>query len=192
LATTDEVKPGTQGCTGVGGHDCKRQVLIVGTPTVWWGGTVVLLAAVVLWIGTRDWRFGVAVVGVGATWLPWFLYDDRPIFLFYAVAIVPFLVLALVLCLGRLMGAGPGAVAAAYRRCDRRRGVPGADHPQLRVALADPHLRGAGVRRVAPADLVQPLDLRLETGPGPASPVQLRADGEPATDAVPGRFSATT
>ena len=36
------------------------------------------------------------------------MYDDRPIFFFYAVAMLPFLVLATVLCLGRLIGR-PGA-----------------------------------------------------------------------------------
>ncbi len=44
-------------------------------------------------MGRRDWRFGVAVVGVLSTWLPWLLYDDRPIFFFYAIACLPFMVL---------------------------------------------------------------------------------------------------
>ena len=35
------------------------------------------------------------VVGVASTWLPWLLYDDRPIFSFYAVLSLPFVVLAL-------------------------------------------------------------------------------------------------
>jgi dolichyl-phosphate-mannose--protein O-mannosyl transferase len=48
------------------------------------------------------------VVGVLASWLPWFLNDDRPIFSYYAVAIIPFTVLAIVLGLGTMIG-GPGA-----------------------------------------------------------------------------------
>ena len=39
-----------------------------------------------------------------STWLPWLQYDDRPIFLFYAVAILPFVVLALTLAIGKLIG----------------------------------------------------------------------------------------
>ena len=62
-------------------------MLLIGTPTIWWGGILALLFAVVMWVGARDWRFGVAVVGTASTWLPWLQYDDRPIFLFYAVAI---------------------------------------------------------------------------------------------------------
>ncbi len=45
---------------------------------------------------------------IGATWLPWFNYGDRPIFYFYAVAIAPFLVLAITLVLGYVLGP-PGA-----------------------------------------------------------------------------------
>ncbi len=46
--------------------------------------------AVYAWVARRDWRFGLVVVGVVSTWLPWFRYDDRPIFSFYAIAILPF------------------------------------------------------------------------------------------------------
>jgi len=61
-----------------------------------------------MWVGARDWRFGVAVVGVASTWLPWLQYDDRPIFLFYAVVTLPFVVLALTLAMGKLIGAATG------------------------------------------------------------------------------------
>ncbi|MGZ8704719.1 MAG: dolichyl-phosphate-mannose--protein mannosyltransferase, partial [Aeromicrobium sp.] len=40
--------------------------------------------------------------GVAATWLPWFLYDDRPVFSFYAVAIIPFTIIAIVLVIDGL------------------------------------------------------------------------------------------
>jgi dolichyl-phosphate-mannose-protein mannosyltransferase len=46
----------------------------------------------------------VAVVGLASTWLPWFLYDDRPIFYFYAITCLPFLVLSLALAMGHLIG----------------------------------------------------------------------------------------
>jgi dolichyl-phosphate-mannose--protein O-mannosyl transferase len=44
------------------------------------------------------------VVGTLSTWLPWLQYDDRPIFSFYAVVTIPFLVLAITLLMGRLLG----------------------------------------------------------------------------------------
>ena len=105
VAADTGIKPGTQGCNAPEGSDCLRQVLLLGNPTIWWGGCVALLFALVMWVGARDWRFGVAVVGVASTWLPWLMYDDRPIFLFYAVVTLPFLVLAIVLTMGRMIGA---------------------------------------------------------------------------------------
>jgi len=99
-----DIKPGSQGCDAPAGSTCLRQVLLLGNPLIWWAGTLALVFALVRWLGGRDWRFGVAVVGVASTWLPWLLYDDRPIFIFYAIASLPFLVLALTLALGSIVG----------------------------------------------------------------------------------------
>jgi len=97
-----DIKPGDQGCTA--SDSCLRQILLIGTPVLWWVGTLALIASFVAWIGRRDWRFGVPLVGFLAAWLPWFRYTDRPIFYFYAVAMVPFTVIALTLWIGVLLG----------------------------------------------------------------------------------------
>ena len=107
-----DIKPGKQGCEAAKGSDCLRQVLLIGTPVLWWGGVLALLYAVVAWVGRRDWRFGVPVVGLLSAWLPWFLYDDRPIFIFYAINMLPFTVLAVTLLMGRILSA-PGQNAAS-------------------------------------------------------------------------------
>ncbi|MGH3368569.1 MAG: dolichyl-phosphate-mannose--protein mannosyltransferase [Nocardioidaceae bacterium] len=99
------IAPGTQGCAAPADSDCLRQVILLGTPVLWWGGVLALGYALFAWVGRRDWRFGLALVGVAATWLPWLRYDDRPIFSFYAVATIPFTVVAVTLLLGRLLGA---------------------------------------------------------------------------------------
>jgi hypothetical protein len=104
VAVTNDIKPGTDGCDAPRDSDCIRQVLLLGTPTIWWAGCVALIFAVVMWVGARDWRYGLAVVGTLSTWLPWMQYDDRPIFLFYASAILPFVVIALTLAIGQLIG----------------------------------------------------------------------------------------
>lgn len=104
VAVTNDISPDAPGCDAAADSDCIRQVLLIGTPVLWWGGCLALLFAAAMWIGARDWRFGVAVVGALSTWLPWLLYDDRPIFLFYAVAILPFVVIALTLAIGSLIG----------------------------------------------------------------------------------------
>ncbi|GAB2773273.1 phospholipid carrier-dependent glycosyltransferase [Nocardioides salsibiostraticola] len=104
VAADTGIEPGTRGCDAPEGSDCIRQVLLIGNPMIWWGGVLALLYSVTRWLGARDWRFGLAVVGTGSTWLPWLQYDDRPIFLFYAIAILPFLIIALTLTLGRIIG----------------------------------------------------------------------------------------
>ena len=99
-----KIQPGSQGCDAPKGSDCLRVITLLGTPALWWGGCVAVIAAAVLWLGTRDWRYGVAVVGTLSTWLPWLQYDDRPIFSFYAIITIPFLVLAATLLMGRMLG----------------------------------------------------------------------------------------
>jgi dolichyl-phosphate-mannose-protein mannosyltransferase len=104
VSVQTKILPGEQGCDAPVGSDCLRQVILIGTPAIWWGGLVAVLFAVGMWVGARDWRFGVVVVGVASTWLPWLRYDDRPIFFFYAIATLPFLVLGLTLAMGKLIG----------------------------------------------------------------------------------------
>ena len=106
------IQPGTHGCTTAVGTTCTRVEKLLGTPVLWWGGVLALLYGVFAWLGKRDWRFGVAVLGVLASWLPWIPNDDRPIFSYYAIAIIPFTVLAITLCIGTALG-GP---QASYRR----------------------------------------------------------------------------
>ena len=104
VAADVDIQPGTRGCDAAPGSDCLEQVLLLGTPVLWWGGCLALLFALVRWVGGRDWRFGVPVIGTAVTWLPWLLYDDRPIFSFYAILTLPFLVLAVTLTMGVLIG----------------------------------------------------------------------------------------
>ncbi|WP_460850713.1 dolichyl-phosphate-mannose--protein mannosyltransferase [Nocardioides montaniterrae] len=113
VAVTNDIKPGTDGCEAPSDSSCIRQVILLGNPVIWWGGCLALLFAVAMWIGARDWRFGVAVVGTLSTWLPWLMYDDRPIFIFYAINTLPFVVLALTLTIGHLIG--PSRAPSARR-----------------------------------------------------------------------------
>lgn len=83
---------------------CSRAVLAIGTPMLWWGGVVALLVVVLLWLGRRDWRAGAVLGGFGAGWLPWFLFADRTQYAFYAVVMLPFMILAVTMCLGLLLG----------------------------------------------------------------------------------------
>ena len=111
---------------GCGASSCSSEVLAIGTPLIWWGGTLALAFCLFWWLAgligdivfsrpaRRDWRAGVALLGVAAGWLPWiwyYLHDNRTEFYYYAVAFEPFLIIAIVLCLGLIIGparAAPG------------------------------------------------------------------------------------
>jgi dolichyl-phosphate-mannose-protein mannosyltransferase len=104
---------------------CSKEILGIGTPAIWWAAVVALLVMAVVWLYYRDWRAGAILVGYGAGWLPWFwpAVGHRTMFLFYATPMLPFMMLALVICLGLLIGpaSDPGprrlfgsAVAGAY------------------------------------------------------------------------------
>jgi dolichyl-phosphate-mannose-protein mannosyltransferase len=102
IDAVNNIAPGTDGC--VGPDNCIRVISGIGTPILWWVAVLALVAALLLWVGGRDWRFGIPVVGVAAGWLPWFQYDSRPLFFFYAIMIIPFSVMAVALVAGRLLG----------------------------------------------------------------------------------------
>ncbi len=86
------------------GTNCAQTVLALGNPVIWWAGTIAVGVLVFRWALGRDWRAGAILAGFVAGYLPWFLYQNRTIFSFYAVAFLPFLVLALTYVLGLLLG----------------------------------------------------------------------------------------
>ncbi|MFC7930805.1 dolichyl-phosphate-mannose--protein mannosyltransferase [Streptomyces cinereoruber] len=96
--------PGTQGCPADAGEKCAQEVLALGTPLLWWAACFAVLYVLWRWAFRRDWRAGAIACGIAAGWLPWFLYQERTIFLFYAVVFVPFLCLAVAMMLGALIG----------------------------------------------------------------------------------------
>ncbi|MFJ2092154.1 dolichyl-phosphate-mannose--protein mannosyltransferase [Streptomyces sp. NPDC087901] len=99
------------GCTESSTGKCAREVLAIGTPLLWWAACFALVYVLWRWFFRRDWRAGAIACGVAAGWVPWFLYQERTIFLFYAVVFVPFLCLAVAMMIGAMLGpaAGTGA-----------------------------------------------------------------------------------
>lgn len=107
ISAENDIKPGEQGCDAVA-TTCMRIISGTGTPLLWWAAAAALLVAVYFWLARRDWRFSVPVLALGAVWLPWFQYAERPIFFFYAVMMIPFSCIALALVLGRILGPAAG------------------------------------------------------------------------------------
>lgn len=96
--------PGKDGCPVDAGEKCAREVLALGTPLLWWVAAFALLYVLWRWFFRRDWRAGAIVCGIAAGYLPWFLYQERTIFFFYAVVFLPFLCLAVAMLLGAIIG----------------------------------------------------------------------------------------
>lgn len=96
--------PGTDGCPATETAKCAREVLALGTPLLWWTGCFALLYVLWRWFFRRDWRAGAIACALGAGLLPWFNYQERTIFFFYAVVFVPYLCLAVAMMIGALLG----------------------------------------------------------------------------------------
>ncbi|MFC8302361.1 dolichyl-phosphate-mannose--protein mannosyltransferase [Specibacter sp. NPDC057265] len=89
---------------GCGVDKCTAAITSLGNPLIWWAGTLALLFLVGVWITQRDWRAGAILCGFAAGFVPWLFYPERTIFFFYAIAYEPFMILAVVLVLGMVLG----------------------------------------------------------------------------------------
>lgn len=83
---------------------CSRAVLAQGTPAIWWASIAAIVVLAVWWLARRDWRAGCALLGIIVGIVPWFAFPNRTMFFFYALPALPFLVLALTLTIGLLIG----------------------------------------------------------------------------------------
>ena len=87
-----------------GASSCSREVLLIGTPLLWWAFVPMILWLAWHYLTTRDWRAAAVWVAVLAGWAVWFQDLKRTRFLFYMAPLVPFLILGLTLGLGVLLG----------------------------------------------------------------------------------------
>jgi dolichyl-phosphate-mannose--protein O-mannosyl transferase len=90
---------------------CSQEVLAIGTPAIWWASVPALIFCLAWWLLHRDWRTGAVVLAVAAGWLTWFPFVSRTKFFYYATEFEPFLILAIVLCLGLIIGPARASVA---------------------------------------------------------------------------------
>jgi len=96
---------------GCGAKDCAQEVLALGTPILWWVGTISIAVVIGYWIKSLihhrvDSAANLVVLGVVAGYLPWFAMQQRTVFSFYAIIIQPFLIIAIVSCAKLLLGSG--------------------------------------------------------------------------------------
>jgi dolichyl-phosphate-mannose-protein mannosyltransferase len=81
-----------------------QEVLAIGNPAIWWVSIPAIVFCLGWWLARRDWRAGAAVLGVIAGWATWLPFTSRTKFYYYALEFEPFMIIAIVLCLGLILG----------------------------------------------------------------------------------------
>ena len=120
-----------------GASSCAREVLLIGTPLLWWAFVPMLLWLAWHWVTTRDWRAGAIWVAFIAGWVVWFQDLKRTAFLFYMAPLVPFLVIGVTLALGALLGPAESARGGGLAVSRRRTWAIAAVSVYLGLVIAD-------------------------------------------------------
>jgi dolichyl-phosphate-mannose--protein O-mannosyl transferase len=86
-----------------GADNCAQEVLALGTPFLWWFGVIALAVVFGFWIRSLAQKryepsLNIIVAGMTAGYLPWFFFQERTVFSFYAIIFQPFLILAIIYC----------------------------------------------------------------------------------------------
>ncbi len=89
--------------TGCGASNCSSEILGLGTPFLWWAITFAVAVAFGYWIARREWQSGLLLLMMGAGYLPWFLFQKRTMFNFYAIAFEPFAILILIYVIAKFL-----------------------------------------------------------------------------------------
>ncbi|MRG60865.1 phospholipid carrier-dependent glycosyltransferase [Agromyces sp. CFH 90414] len=89
-----------EGC----GDTCAESIIGLGNPLIWWAAAVAVIYLVIRLVRFREWQVGVVLLGLAAGYLPWLGYLDRTVFQFYSIVFQPYLVLALAIAIGIVLG----------------------------------------------------------------------------------------
>ena len=80
---------------GCGADSCAQEILALGTPIIWWCGLIAIFITLGYFIYRRERIAGLILLALLSNYLPWFLFPERTTFYFYAIAFLPFLILAI-------------------------------------------------------------------------------------------------
>ena len=89
---------------GCGADNCSQEVLALGTPLLWWLATITFVVVIGFWIRSFVVKrfeppLNIILLGMVAGYLPWFFFQKRTVFSFYAIVFEPFLILGLLYCM---------------------------------------------------------------------------------------------
>lgn len=88
---------------GCGSSSCSQEILALGTPFLWWSGVIAIFITIGYWIARREWQSGLLLLGLAAGYLPWFTFQKRTMFSFYAISFEPFIILIICYVIMKLL-----------------------------------------------------------------------------------------
>ncbi len=112
----------TFGQNGCATASCGSSIAGIANPLIWWAATAALVYLVYRLAQYRDWKAGLVLMGIVGGYLPWLLYLNRTVFQFYTIAFEPYLILALAMAIGHILGSPRDA---SWRRASAMRFVAG-------------------------------------------------------------------
>jgi dolichyl-phosphate-mannose-protein mannosyltransferase len=92
---------GQDGCLA---ESCGQSITGIANPLIWWAASAALVYIIYRLIQYRDARAGFVIVGIIGGYVPWLFYLNRTVFQFYTIAFEPYLILALTITIGVLLG----------------------------------------------------------------------------------------
>jgi dolichyl-phosphate-mannose--protein O-mannosyl transferase len=92
-----------------GAQNCSAEVLLLGTPLLWWSFLPALVGVTGFSIARRDWRAVTVVLAAAAGIVPWFVseFSHRTMFYFYALPALPFMIMGVVYLFGTIITGPP-------------------------------------------------------------------------------------
>jgi dolichyl-phosphate-mannose-protein mannosyltransferase len=85
---------GQDGCTASSG--CSSAITALGNPFIWLPAAAAVFLLVYLFITRKSKVGGLILLGIAGGYLPWLAFLNRTVFQFYAIAFLPWMILALV------------------------------------------------------------------------------------------------
>lgn len=85
----------SQGVKGCNFETCAEEVVALGNPLIWWAATLAICHQIWNWFTKRDGRSIAMVLVFLSAWAPWLFFQERTVFSFYSIVMLPYMVLAL-------------------------------------------------------------------------------------------------
>lgn len=90
----ESLPTGQDGCNADAG--CSSAITALGNPIIWWPAAASVFFLAVWYFKSRERLSGLILLGIAGGYLPWLIFLNRTTFQFYAIAFLPWMILALI------------------------------------------------------------------------------------------------